>query len=106
MRGVAPTVSSIAMYPESSAGDVGESAVGARLTPELAVGGVESCARRDEEPSMRLPSRLSVGAADGGVRKLFYPDLQRVRFEVSEFGRHYAAAAQFHFEGDAFVFPE
>ena len=85
------------MSPELSVGDVGEAVVGARLAPELAVGGVESCARQDEAPSTQLPSWLSVGEADGGVKRLFSPALRGVRVGVGEFGCCATTAAQVPF---------
>ena len=52
-------------------GDMGAAVLGARLAPELAVKGVEICARRDKESSTRLPLWLSVGAADVRVMRIF-----------------------------------
>ena len=56
VQGVASTGRSLTMSPELSVGDVGEAAVGARIAPELAIGGVESCAWQYKAPSTRLPS--------------------------------------------------
>ena len=55
VRGVAYTGRSLVMSTESSIGEVGEVTVGARLTPELAVRVVKSCALQYEAPSIRLP---------------------------------------------------
>ena len=100
--GVASTGRSLTMSPELSFRVVREAAVGARLASESAAGGVEIRARRDEATSMRLPSRLSAGAAYGVASQISSPVLQRIRVKVSEFGPRSAAAAQVPFEGDAF----
>ena len=106
MWGVTSTGHSLVMSLELSAGDMGEITVGTRPNPEFAVGAVKICELRDEAPSTRLPSQLSVGAADGRAKLLFSPVSQKVRVGVGEFGRRAAAAAQVPFAGDAFVFPE
>ena len=103
MLSVASTMCSLAMSPELSIWDVGKAIVGARLTPELDIGGVESCMQRDKAPSTRLPSWLSVGEADGGAKRLFSPVLQGAR--VGESGCRSASAAQVPFVSDALVFP-
>ena len=106
VRGDASTGHSPAMYPRLSFEDVGEAALGARLAPELSVGGVESCALQDETTSTRIPLQLSVGEEGGRAGRLFSTVLQSVRVKVGEFGRRYATAAQVSFERDDFLFPE
>ena len=54
--GIVSTVHSLTMSPELPVGDMGKATVGARLTPELSIGGVERCALQDKVPSTRLPS--------------------------------------------------
>ena len=54
VRSGASTGCSLVMSPELSVGDVGEAAMGARLSPRCAVKGEENCAYRDEALSTRL----------------------------------------------------
>ena len=65
--------SSLTRSLELPVGDVGEAAVGARLSPGRAIEGVENLVRRDKALLTWLPLPRSGVAADGVATLLLFP---------------------------------